>query len=764
MKPLNNIKNLYPLLQINSFPFLEKTFDDMDEYVILARIQRAINEVITNNNTLNDNFTELNNYVTDYFKNLDVQDEVDKKLQEMANDGTLADIINNNLLKNINDNIESLNETTAENTKNINKTTNDFNTFKTETNTTLNNINNKVNSVASGAPIPVNSISEMTDTSKSYVLTTDGKWYYYNGSSWVAGGVYQATGLSDNQVKSKNIESLEFEKIGLTDLGINVDNFWGWNSKGNIIKNDNGSITYNKTISGNGGIGLSIPIQNKDVYLIIDVSSNYNGVTPYYLYIDKPSTSRLFTITEGINIYKIDKQYTNINNSVLISNSLITNITINNIIVLSGNILEKFADKNLSEIINNYNNFTNYSDIKNYKPYNINNFLIWNSLPYLKLKNKNSFIMKGRTDNNNSGIQTQEFTQTSGYLYLKGKLTIPNNSQVDVFIHKIDANNNLIISSFNSNDTEFNIKIDLSYYAVYNNLKNYYVYITVNGGYPGNEVEIDNFELFFGNIEDLNIYADNLNDIILNIQNNLDTLNGKIENITSPSNILIAPDGKKYQIAVNNEGNLYTFPITPTKALYIGNSLLLGFGTHGMASYDINSDYYHYVNEEILKVNPSYTSTKISGTDFEGAENIEDVNTFITSKLNPALESDMNLIIIQLGDNNNTETKINLLPQSAPLLIQAIKTKCPNAKIFWVGCWYSTSQKLQYIQKTCIDNNIQFINISALNTKENQAKIGDQYIDGEGQIQTITQDGVASHPSSTGMLAIANTIIPYLDL
>lgn len=96
MKPLNyiNLRKIYPLLQNNSFPFLEKTFDDIDEYAILARLQKALLEIGENNNNLNDNFTELNNYVTNYFKNLDVQDEVDNKLQQMANDGTLDAIIN----------------------------------------------------------------------------------------------------------------------------------------------------------------------------------------------------------------------------------------------------------------------------------------------------------------------------------------------------------------------------------------------------------------------------------------------------------------------------------------------------------------------------------------------------------------------------------------------------------------------------------------------------------------------------------------------
>ena len=36
---------------------------------------------------------ELQNYVSNYFENLDVQNEIDHKLDEMADDGTLAEII-----------------------------------------------------------------------------------------------------------------------------------------------------------------------------------------------------------------------------------------------------------------------------------------------------------------------------------------------------------------------------------------------------------------------------------------------------------------------------------------------------------------------------------------------------------------------------------------------------------------------------------------------------------------------------------------------
>ena len=46
--------------------------------------------------------------------------------------------------------------------------------------------------VASGAPVVVGSVSEMTDTAQIYVLSTDGNWYYHNGSAWTAGGEYGA--------------------------------------------------------------------------------------------------------------------------------------------------------------------------------------------------------------------------------------------------------------------------------------------------------------------------------------------------------------------------------------------------------------------------------------------------------------------------------------------------------------------------------------------------------------------------------------------
>lgn len=57
-------------------------------------------------------------------------------------------------------------------------------------------------SLSGGAPIVVGSTSAMTDTEQIYVLSTDGKWYYYNGTTWVAGGMYGAVATDTTLTQS----------------------------------------------------------------------------------------------------------------------------------------------------------------------------------------------------------------------------------------------------------------------------------------------------------------------------------------------------------------------------------------------------------------------------------------------------------------------------------------------------------------------------------------------------------------------------------
>ena len=71
-------------------------------------------------------------------------------------------------------------------------------------NSNINNLNNKIKSLASGSPLVASSISEMIDTSKIYVNTTDGNWYYYDGNNWEIGGIYQSTSISEDSINEGN--------------------------------------------------------------------------------------------------------------------------------------------------------------------------------------------------------------------------------------------------------------------------------------------------------------------------------------------------------------------------------------------------------------------------------------------------------------------------------------------------------------------------------------------------------------------------------
>ena len=65
----------------------------------------------------------------------------------------------------------------------------------------------QISSLASGSPLVASSISGMTDTTKVYVNTSDGKWYYYDGDSWEIGGTYQSTGINENEINVFNLDN-----------------------------------------------------------------------------------------------------------------------------------------------------------------------------------------------------------------------------------------------------------------------------------------------------------------------------------------------------------------------------------------------------------------------------------------------------------------------------------------------------------------------------------------------------------------------------
>ena len=80
---------------------------------LVRRLYKFVNELATCVQDLDKEFTDLKEYVDNYFNNLDISSEIKTVLNEMIEDGTLAEIINDELLGNINNEITSINEALA---------------------------------------------------------------------------------------------------------------------------------------------------------------------------------------------------------------------------------------------------------------------------------------------------------------------------------------------------------------------------------------------------------------------------------------------------------------------------------------------------------------------------------------------------------------------------------------------------------------------------------------------------------------------------
>lgn len=74
-------------------------------------------------------------------------------------------------------------------------------------------VDTEIAAIASGSPAGVYATTAALDSAHPtgdaniYVVTADGKWYYWNGSAWTAGGVYQSTGIADDYVEEKHMNA-----------------------------------------------------------------------------------------------------------------------------------------------------------------------------------------------------------------------------------------------------------------------------------------------------------------------------------------------------------------------------------------------------------------------------------------------------------------------------------------------------------------------------------------------------------------------------
>ena len=78
---------------LQNFPFIEHDFDALTSYELWSKVVEYLNKVIHSQNELTEDMQQYIDYINHYFDNLDVQEEINNKLDAMAESGELADII-----------------------------------------------------------------------------------------------------------------------------------------------------------------------------------------------------------------------------------------------------------------------------------------------------------------------------------------------------------------------------------------------------------------------------------------------------------------------------------------------------------------------------------------------------------------------------------------------------------------------------------------------------------------------------------------------
>lgn len=238
----------------------------------------------------------------------------------------------------------------------------------------------------------------------------------------------------------------------------------------------------------------------------------------------------------------------------------------------------------------------------------------------------------------------------------------------------------------------------------------------------------------------------------------------KIEPIVSELEIfkrtpmIASPNGTKFRLLVDNNGNLSTVSNIPKRAVVFGNSILSYLQGIGLAASSRDKDYFTLVKNYILSKNPSAIVERGNGASWESDP--DNRRQTFENQMMLSLKPDTDIVILQFGDNLNTDEKRKNLETDIPNLISWIRNASPNALIYWVGVWYGWQDFVDRLKRICEPLDVTFVDIYQFYKDPKYKSYIGAVIDlPDGTKYTVTDPGVASHPGDLGHQAIAGEII-----
>lgn len=279
----------FKLWVANRFPYIETDFDGITSYELLEALTNYLNNVIKNEENVESNVAKLNqaylelfNYVKNYFDNLDVQEEINNKLDDLVADGTLTRLIG----EYVQPLIDEQNET--------------IENFTNSVNNQIANQNTQIQAVVSGSPkATYDTLAQLQsadpDHNYIYVVRETGNWYYYSNNQWNSGGSYLSESLSDEA--NYRIDLVESEVININDVptitGFVASNGY-FNPLASCKRTDYidlkayDKITYHNYLANNG---CSLAFFDEDKQFMQDISIVGTG-SKVTATINRPATAK----------------------------------------------------------------------------------------------------------------------------------------------------------------------------------------------------------------------------------------------------------------------------------------------------------------------------------------------------------------------------------------------------------------------------------------------------------------------------------------
>ena len=283
--------------------------DSLSYYELLCKVVDYLNKTISDLQLsvselekLKTDFSALVEYVNTYFNDLDITEAVHGAIDNMADSGELLTIMTpylnettenitirldaqDNKIDDVESDVDEIDAYTTEQISGMNTAIDNNLTYTVARldaqDAEIADIKNRI-----GTPTVVTDTSQMTDHNKIYIYKgsqpsmISGNWYYWNGTAWVSGGVYNAAAINTDKTLTIQDVAADAQATGVVrDI---VKDFNAWSAP--YLFDVGNSITNHGLTATNLGYGkfrvqgTSDAVSN--LTLIDTTQKAWNGFTP----------------------------------------------------------------------------------------------------------------------------------------------------------------------------------------------------------------------------------------------------------------------------------------------------------------------------------------------------------------------------------------------------------------------------------------------------------------------------------------------------